>query len=72
MMNKLKDWWTYNSEEEENSTDSVHKPLTFDKRRKALPLLILGFTWGFLLTGLLIGGSIGPYLPFYEVLFLQH
>lgn len=66
MMNKLIDWWAYKPEEEALSTDSVHKPLTFDKRRKALPLLILGFTWGFLITGLLIGGTIGPYLPFYS------
>jgi cytosine permease len=65
-MGRLKDWWTFNPEEEAKSNDSVHKPLTFDKRRNALPLLILGFTWGFLVTGLLIGGTIGPYMPFYS------
>lgn len=63
-MSKLKDWWTYNPEKEEASLDSVHKPLTTDKLRSSKSLLILGFTWGFLITGLLIGGQIGPRMPF--------
>jgi len=63
-MGKLKDWWTYNQEKEEASLDSVHKPLTEDKLRSGSSLLILGFTWGFLITGLLIGGQIGPKMPF--------
>lgn len=64
-INRLKEWWRYDPAKEANSLDSVHEPLTFDKRRKAWPLLILGFTWGFLVTGLLIGGTIGPELPFF-------
>lgn len=65
MKEKIRDWWTINPEEEAKSSDSVHQPLPYEKRRKALPLLILGFTWGFLITGLLIGGAIGPGMPFF-------
>ena len=63
-MGKLKDWWTYDPEKEEASLDSVHKPLSEDKLRSGRTLLVLGFTWGFLITGLLIGGQIGPKMPF--------
>jgi cytosine permease len=65
MLEKIKQWWSFDEEKEGKSVDSVHEPLSFDKRRKAIPLLILGFTWGFLVTGLLIGGILGPQMPFY-------
>lgn len=64
MFERLKEWWTLNPEEEAKTADSVHEPLDDSKRRNALPLLILGFTWGFLVTGLLIGGIIGPQMEF--------
>lgn len=63
-MGTFKNWWTYNAKQEEESLDSVHKPLTADKLRSGKSLLILGFTWGFLITGLLVGGQIGPNMPF--------
>lgn len=65
MLEKLKQWWSFNPDQEMNSNDSVHEPLSPEKRRNAMPLLILGFTWGFLVTGLLIGGIIGPRMEFF-------
>jgi cytosine permease len=66
-MGKLQDWWAYNPEEASSSSDSPHAPIRTDQRRDTFPLLTMAFGWGFLITGLLIGGSLGNGLPFEQI-----
>ena len=58
-MSRLKQWWSYDSEAERQSADNPVTPLSDDQRRAAGPLLTLAFGWGFLVTGLYIGGMLG-------------
>jgi cytosine permease len=58
-MSKLKRWWSYDAEAERNSADNPVTPLNDNQRRAAVPLLTLAFGWGFLVTGLFIGGMLG-------------
>ena len=58
-MDKLKQWWRYDSEAEKQSADNPVTPLTESQRRGTIPLLTLAFGWGFLVTGLFIGGMLG-------------
>jgi cytosine permease len=59
MMDKLRHWWTYDSEAEKASADNPVGPLSDSQRRGTGPLLTLAFGWGFLVTGLFIGGMLG-------------
>lgn len=63
-MDALKRWWTLDDTESETSADSPHAPISQDQRRDAAPLLTLAFGWGFLITGLIVGGALGNGLPF--------
>lgn len=58
-MGKLKDWWSYDPEAEKSSADNPVTPLSDSQRRGTVPLLTLAFGWGFLVTGLFIGGMLG-------------
>jgi len=67
MINGLRDWWRFDPDEEASSADNPHAPLTPDQRRDAFPLLTLAFGWGFLVTGLIVGGALGAGLPFADI-----
>lgn len=58
-MSKLKSWWSYDSEAERHSADNPVTPLDESQRRGTAPLLTLAFGWGFLVTGLFVGGMLG-------------
>ena len=58
-MSKLKSWWSYDSEAERHSADNPVTPLDASQRRGTVPLLTLAFGWGFLVTGLFVGGMLG-------------
>jgi len=58
-MNRLRQWWAYDSEAEKASADNPVTPLSDSQRRGTGPLLTLAFGWGFLVTGLFIGGMLG-------------
>jgi cytosine permease len=58
-MSRLKRWWSYDSEAEKNSADNPVAPLSDEQRRGTGPLLTLAFGWGFLVTGLFVGGMLG-------------
>jgi len=58
-MNRLRQWWAYDSEAEKASADNPVAPLSDSQRRGTGPLLTLAFGWGFLVTGLFIGGMLG-------------
>jgi cytosine permease len=58
-MSKLKSWWSYDAEAEKESADNPVTPLTESQRRGTFPLLTLAFGWGFLVTGLFVGGMLG-------------
>ena len=64
MMSWLKNWWALDPIEAEDSADNPHARLRDDQRRDALPLLTLAFGWGFLVTGLIVGGSLGNGMSF--------
>ncbi|MBT4616589.1 MAG: hypothetical protein HON77_20445 [Gammaproteobacteria bacterium] len=66
MRNKFKAWWQLDAELEQASPDNPLIPLTADQRRDTLPLLTLAFGWGFLVTGLFVGGSLGAGSTFIE------
>jgi len=59
MIRKLRQWWRWDSETERSSADNPVAPLDDSQRRGAGPLLTLAFGWGFLVTGLLVGGLLG-------------
>jgi cytosine permease len=63
-MSALSEWFRLDEREESASADNPHAPLQANQRRDALPLLTLAFGWGFLVTGLLVGGSLGAGLYF--------
>jgi len=58
-MNRFERWWRYDSEAEKNSADNPVAPLSDGQRRGTGPLLTLAFGWGFLVTGLFVGGMLG-------------
>lgn len=57
-------WWTLSSQEESENADNPHAALRDDQRRDTFPLLTLAFGWGFLVTGLFVGGALGNGLAF--------
>ncbi len=57
-------WFKLDTRQEAQTADNPHAPLREDQRRGALPLLTLAFGWGFLVTGLLVGSSLGAGLHF--------
>ena len=65
MRNRIARWFALDEVEEAQSADNPLTPLRPDQRRDALPLLTLAFGWGFLVTGLFVGGSLGAGLVFW-------
>ena len=65
MINKLKTWWQFDAEAEQASADNPLTPLTSHQRRDAIPLLTMAFGWGFLITGLIVGGALGSGVTFW-------
>lgn len=65
MTSKFSRWWQMDESEERSSADNPHAPLDDSQRRDSLPLLTLAFGWGFLVTGLLVGSSLGAGLSFW-------
>ena len=63
-MSALSKWFRLDEREDAASADNPHAPLEANQRRDALPLLTLAFGWGFLVTGLLVGSSLGAGLYF--------
>lgn len=59
MLEKLRAWWSFDAQAETASADNPQTPLAPGQRREAGPLLLLAFGWGFLITGLLVGGGLG-------------
>lgn len=66
----IRDWWTLDEKAETSSADNPLTPLSEDQRRDSVPLLTLAFGWGFLITGLLVGGGLGQSVPFWPDLVL--
>jgi len=58
-MSKLKRWLSYDRDAERRSADNPVAPLDESQRRGSVPLLTLAFGWGFLVTGLFVGGLLG-------------
>ena len=67
MKHWLATWWQFDSDAEASSADNPHAPLTENQRRDTLPLLTLAFGWGFLITGLIVGGALGNGLAFTDI-----
>ena len=65
MIDKLKAWWAFDAKAEQESADNPLTPLTDEQRRDALPLLTMAFGWGFLITGLMVGGALGAGVNFW-------
>ena len=65
MIEKLRAWWTLDPAGEQSSPDNPFGPLSASQRRDAGPMLALAFGWGFLITGLFIGGLLGAGQPFW-------
>ncbi|MEM7570693.1 MAG: cytosine permease, partial [Pseudomonadota bacterium] len=68
MKEALKRWWTLDDAEVSDNADSPHAPLPDQMRRDTWPLLTLAFGWGFLITGLIVGGALGSGLPFDQII----
>jgi cytosine permease len=56
---RLRAWWHLDPEAERSSADNPLEPLRPEQRRPTGPMLALAFGWGFLITGLFIGGLLG-------------
>ncbi len=65
MLEKWRAWWAWDPEAERSSADNPLSPLTDSQRRGTGPLLTLAFGWGFLVTGLIVGGLLGSGMPFW-------
>ncbi len=65
MKAKLKAWWRFDAVEEQSSADNPLTPLAPEQRRDTFPLLTLAFGWGFLVTGLFVGGALGAGVKFW-------
>ena len=65
-MQWFREWWAFD-ETAEASDDNPHGPIRDDQRRETLPLLTMAFGWGFLITGLIVGGSLGNGMPFDQI-----
>jgi cytosine permease len=65
MRDKLRAWWTLDAAAEQGSADNPLTPLAPEQRRDTGPMLLLAFGWGFLVTGLLVGGGLGAGQPFW-------
>ena len=68
MLKNLRAWWTLDTAAEQDSPDNPFGPLAPHQRRDAGPMLALAFGWGFLITGLFIGGLLGAGQPFWPEL----
>jgi len=68
MQEWLKSWWHLSDEEREAAADNPHEPLRPEQRRDTLGLLTLAFGWGFLVTGLIVGGALGNGMTFGNIL----
>lgn len=71
MLEKLRAWWTLDTAVEQGSPDNPFGPLSPAQRQAAGPLLALAFGWGFLITGLFIGGLLGAGQAFWPDLALS-
>jgi cytosine permease len=67
----LKQWWALDEAAEMDSADNPLAPLRDDQKQNTLPLLTLAFGWGFLVTGLMIGGALGAGVPFNELVMVS-
>jgi cytosine permease len=65
MLDKLKSLFTLDEAAEAETTDNPLAPTRADHKQDALPMLLLAFGWGFLITGLLTGGSMAAGMPFW-------
>lgn len=65
MLEQLRSLFRYDAEAEAASADNPLTPLRPDQRRPTGPMLLLAFGWGFLITGLLVGGGLGAGQPFW-------
>ncbi|MCS6946501.1 MAG: cytosine permease, partial [Steroidobacteraceae bacterium] len=65
MASALANWWRLDAAREQTSADNPLAPLAAQQRRPTLPLLTLAFGWGFLVTGLIVGSSLGAGLTFW-------
>jgi cytosine permease len=65
MLERLRAWWTLDPAAELSSADNPLAPLRPEQRRGTGPMLLLAFGWGFLITGLLVGGGLGAGQPFW-------
>ncbi|TFG83398.1 MAG: hypothetical protein E4H19_11645 [Chromatiales bacterium] len=68
MTETLRNWWTLDSSAEQQSADNPFSALSPHQRRGTGPMLALAFGWGFLITGLFIGGLLGAGQPFWPEL----
>ncbi|MDH4022354.1 MAG: hypothetical protein OEV14_04435, partial [Gammaproteobacteria bacterium] len=68
MAETLRTWWTLDTGAEERSADNPFSALSPHQRRGTGPMLALAFGWGFLITGLFIGGLLGAGQPFWPEL----
>lgn len=68
IVDKINQWWSLDETAEKNSADNPLEPLSDDQKQNSFALLTLAFGWGFLVTGLMIGGALGAGVPFTDLL----
>ncbi|MBL8645526.1 MAG: cytosine permease [Rhodospirillaceae bacterium] len=65
MLQAIADYFKVNEAEEAASDDNPLAPTREEHKQPAGPMLALAFGWGFLITGLLTGGSVAAGVPFW-------
>lgn len=65
VLQRLRAWWTLDPLAEQRSADNPVTALADAQRRETGPMLALAFGWGFLVTGLFVGGMLGAGRPFW-------
>lgn len=64
-MGIIQKWFTVDEAEEAKSEDNPLAPTKEEHKQNTGPMLALAFGWGFLITGLLTGGSMAAGMPFW-------
>jgi cytosine permease len=62
---RIRQFWTLDEAAEAASDDNPLAPTRPEQKQEAWPMMALAFGWGFLITGLLTGGSMAAGMPFW-------
>ena len=70
-MGKLQNAFKLDKVAEAATEDSMFAPIKWKGRRKTFPLLATCFGWGFMMTGLVAGGTLGMDMAWKDIMIVE-